>query len=287
MTASPYIGYDPNLNFTLKQSTATTVYIPMINEVSLAYNGTAGTISNTKMTLGSYIFNRFVGTQISMPTASVAIQLIISTNTNFLFNSSVISVYHESPVYVDGDTRFNSSKFSVINGSKIQVSLSASDTQNIGPITIQPFFCFSVATDTANSPTVPSPPTAPTLTLSQLIDTTTLQVGFYNNRLGLQIPSGNISNHKISLSPPTTFWVTADGNPPAGAPGSSSSTLLQGIATDTALTRKLIGNSNKIDSTANTYEVVDDDGITPVATYDLYNKNGDPSSTAVFERKLR
>jgi hypothetical protein len=50
--------------------------------------------------------------------------------------------------------------------------------------------------------------------------------------------------------------------------------------------RKTLINNTKIDTGLNTYTVFDDDGITPVKSYSLYDEMGDPSSTSVFERRL-
>jgi hypothetical protein len=53
------------------------------------------------------------------------------------------------------------------------------------------------------------------------------------------------------------------------------------------LLRKNLVNNTKIDTALNTYTVYDDDTITPLYTYDLLDDAGDPSSTSVFERRLK
>jgi hypothetical protein len=126
---------------------------------------------------------------------------------------------------------------------------------------------------------------------------------------------------------PTTFYVTADGYPPAQT--NLSSALLTSIQTDTTAIRQdtntIIGTTNsiksdtttlksdastiktnlltvqsdvsalkkatvnntKIDVNTNIYTVYDDDGITPLYRYDLFNKLGQSASASVYERRRK
>jgi hypothetical protein len=56
------------------------------------------------------------------------------------------------------------------------------------------------------------------------------------------------------------------------------------VKTQATLARKHLTNRDKIDKTAKTLVRYDDDGVTPLATFDLKNSNGDASSDSIFEK---
>jgi hypothetical protein len=71
---------------------------------------------------------------------------------------------------------------------------------------------------------------------------------------------------------------------------SDTSTIKSGITTtqtSIANLNKAVVNSTKIDINTNRYIIYDDDGLTPLYSYDLFDRSGNPASTAVFNRRKR
>lgn len=65
---------------------------------------------------------------------------------------------------------------------------------------------------------------------------------------------------------------------------SQVATELDLVKTQSTLARKHLTNRDKIDKTAKTLIRYDDDGTTPLLTFDLKNSNGDASADSIFEK---
>ena len=72
------------------------------------------------------------------------------------------------------------------------------------------------------------------------------------------------------------------GADPSGYPAGTAGYVLQAIGIDATLIRKIEEGRWKIVN--NQMVIYDDNGTTPLRTFDLFDANGDPSSTSVFER---
>lgn len=70
----------------------------------------------------------------------------------------------------------------------------------------------------------------------------------------------------------------------AGYPDSAESIFVTDMNTDVSIIRKIETNRWKLDATAFTFTVYDDDEVTPLYVWDLTNASGAPSVNAVFER---
>jgi hypothetical protein len=63
------------------------------------------------------------------------------------------------------------------------------------------------------------------------------------------------------------------------------STSFSGFATDMSLLRKAAMNRTKIIPATNAFVIFDDDGITAVKEFKLYDNTGSLSSTNIYERR--
>ena len=68
------------------------------------------------------------------------------------------------------------------------------------------------------------------------------------------------------------------------APISTVDTVVDNIQTTVTYIKKLDGNRWKVDASANTLTIYDDNGSTPLLVFDLKNSSGNATSTDIFER---
>jgi hypothetical protein len=103
------------------------------------------------------------------------------------------------------------------------------------------------------------------------------------------LASGTLAEVGVTGLYKATYTFAAKGNYKiiyscAGYPDSVESIFVTDMNTDVTAIRKIETNRWKLDGTAYTFTVYDDDGSTPLYVWDLTDAGGSPSVNAVFER---
>lgn len=113
---------------------------------------------------------------------------------------------------------------------------------------------------------------------------------------GMDLRNVDVATQSVSVDSPairlTIDSSCTDGDMVLGGTGdlvdnSAGMTLIKDsfvYAPDIEINRKIYSNRQRIDITTNRLIIYDDDGVTPLAQYDLFDANNNPTSVAIYER---